>query len=506
MTDHRPLAHLRPETGWTNDPIGPLWWHDRTHLFHQYNPHAGAWDRPHWGHLVTEDLVHWHRRPIALSPGPGGADADGCYSGCVVIDGEQAVMVYTGVRGPLGPDEEQTTCLARSTDPLLDRWVKEPTNPVTVPPEHLDLIGFRDPFVWREDGRWWQLVGAGIRGIGGAALLFSSDDLLDWTEEGAMLTAEELGPPSTVGAMWECPALFRSGDDDVLLLNVHDGVNTDHPIAVVGERTGTRFLPRRVQRLDLGPELYAPCLHTDQRGRVMVWGWSMEATSFETQREAGWAGVLSWPRELTVRDDEVHVAPLPETRGLRARQLRVDLERRDNGVYRASAPLPDAFELEALLGPGSDRHEVRVRCDPTHREYTAIVIDRAAGEVWLDRSRSSVDVTTRGGRVGGSFRTIGRPVRPSDRTDGGTPPAAPQQDGGPDEAADPDAGTPLPVRIVVDRSLLEVFIAERVSLTARIYPALPDSLGLEVVTTDLEDVLELGVWELGSIWADADVG
>ena len=39
MIEHRPRAHLRPETGWTNDPIGPVSWKERTHLFHQVNPH-----------------------------------------------------------------------------------------------------------------------------------------------------------------------------------------------------------------------------------------------------------------------------------------------------------------------------------------------------------------------------------------------------------------------------------------------------------------------------------
>jgi beta-fructofuranosidase len=489
MIDHRPLAHLRPVTGWTNDPIGPLRWHGRLHLFHQYNPHAGEWDRPHWGHLVTDDLVHWQRRPIALSPGPGGADADGCYSGCVVVDGEQAVMVYTGVRGPFGPQEEQTTCLARSSDPLLDRWGKEPGNPVTTPPAHLDLIGFRDPFVWREDGRWWQLVGAGIRDVGGAALLYSSDDLVDWTEEGPLLTAAEVGPPSEVGAMWECPALFRSGTTEVLLLNVHDGVTTGHPIAVVGERTGTRFRPRHLQRLDLGPDVYAPCLYTDQQGRVMVWGWSWEATTPQAQRAAGWAGVLSWPRELTVDGDEVRVAALPETRELRAEELPITFGPRGDHTWRATSPLPDAVDLELQVGAEVERFEVRVRADPARREWTSLVIDRDAGEVWLDRSRSSLDATARGGRVGGSFDVVGRPVGTEGSTAGGG-------GGVPFDA-------PLPVRIVVDRSLVEVFVAGRVSLTARIYPTLPDSLGVEVAGPGLDtDALALRAWALASIWED----
>jgi multiple sugar transport system permease protein len=43
-------------------------------------------------------------------------------------------------------------------------------------PKGADL-GFRDPFVWREDGRWWQAVGAGSSTSGGSVRLYSSTDL-----------------------------------------------------------------------------------------------------------------------------------------------------------------------------------------------------------------------------------------------------------------------------------------------------------------------------------------
>jgi beta-fructofuranosidase len=473
MIDHHPLAHLRPETGWTNDPTGPIHWHGRTHLFHQYNPAGGFWDRPHWGHLVTDDLVHWQRRPIALSPDPDGPDADGCFSGCVVADGDQAVMVYTGARGPGGPEQQQTTCLARSTDPELDRWVKEPTNPVTTPPEHLDLVGFRDPFVWREQGRWWQLVGAGVRGIGGAVLLFTSVDLVRWHDAGTMLTGPEIPSEEWTGAMWECPALVRGLDADVLLINVHDGDTTSHPLALVGERDGTRFRPTRVQRLDLGPDLYAPCVYEDARGRVVSWGWCWEARSLERQREAGWAGVLSWPRELTVVDGVLHVRPLPETVELRGQERRIVAVPSDDG-WCADGAEGDALELEVTLGPAADRLAIRIRRAPQLEEVTTIEVDRQAGELWVDRDRSSLDPEALGGRVGGSMGVA-------------------------------TAGD-LHLRIVVDRSIVEVFAADRVALTARIYPIRADSLGVEVVgqPSAVADVA-LRAWTLGTIWrADPD--
>lgn len=66
-----------------------------------------------WGHAVSRDLVHWEHLAHALLPTPGGTDADGCFSGCSVIDTDGTpTILYTGVRlrsnpecGPLPPAE-----------------------------------------------------------------------------------------------------------------------------------------------------------------------------------------------------------------------------------------------------------------------------------------------------------------------------------------------------------------------------------------------------------------
>lgn len=66
-----------------------------------------------WGHSVSKDLIHWEHLSHALLPTPGGTDADGCFSGCSVIDTDGTpTILYTGVRlrsnpecGPLPPQE-----------------------------------------------------------------------------------------------------------------------------------------------------------------------------------------------------------------------------------------------------------------------------------------------------------------------------------------------------------------------------------------------------------------
>ncbi len=473
MPEHRPRAHLRPERGWTNDPTGPVRWQGRTHLFHQYNPEGGYWDRPHWGHLVTDGLVRWRRRPIALSPTPDGPDAEGCYSGSTVIDGDEVVIAYTGVVGPNVPGQPQVTCLARASDPLLDDWVKDPENPVTIGPPDRRLLGFRDPFLWQgEDGRWWQAVGAGSREAGGEVLLYSSRDLHRWEAHGSLLTEADLDaldPTVWTGSMWECPVLLRGRDGDALLLSIHDAVDTHHPLAVIGRLEGERFVPSHLQHLDLGPDLYAPCLLQEEDGTAISWAWTWEARTPEVQRTEGWAGVLSAPRRLEVLDGRLHVAPLAELAQLRGRELEVAPTTGARG-WTAAGIDTDVADLELTLGPAVDLVDVDLRRSPDGQEVTTLTLDRSRGEVWLDRGRASLDTSARGGRYGGPL----------------------------------DPATPIDhVRILLDRSIVEVFIDDRVALTARIYPTREDSTGLEVVGTpsSVADVT-LRAWSLTSIWAE----
>ncbi len=51
-----------------NDPNGLIYYKGWYHLFYQYNPNNCDWASMHWGHAVSEDMVHWKDMPIALTP------------------------------------------------------------------------------------------------------------------------------------------------------------------------------------------------------------------------------------------------------------------------------------------------------------------------------------------------------------------------------------------------------------------------------------------------------
>ena len=56
---HRPSYHFLPAANWMNDPNGVIQWKGRYHLFFQYNPDGAYHANMHWGHAVSDDLVHW---------------------------------------------------------------------------------------------------------------------------------------------------------------------------------------------------------------------------------------------------------------------------------------------------------------------------------------------------------------------------------------------------------------------------------------------------------------
>jgi beta-fructofuranosidase len=314
VRDHRPRFHVSPRAGWLNDPNGPIEWGGRYHVFFQHNPLAAEWSPAvHWGHVSSGDLVTWTEHPPAFGPSPDGPDAGGCWSGCVVDDDGVPTAVYSGLERP-SPFGAESVCLARG-DAGLERWEKDPRNPVLAgPPPGLDLVAFRDPYVWREEDGWSLVMGAGVRGEGGAALLYRSADLLAWSYEGVLLgRAAELDEPVWTGRAWECPQLFPLGDRHVLLVSVWDE-QPCYPVAFVGRYERGRFEPETLARFDVGPDCYAPATMLDGRGRRLAWAWAPEARP----PQQDWAGVLTAPRVLTLRDDgALGVAPVPELEALR---------------------------------------------------------------------------------------------------------------------------------------------------------------------------------------------
>ena len=98
-----PRLHVRPPSGWLNDPNGLCRVNGTYHVFFQHNPVSVQHGAICWGHMSSPDLLRWTEQPLALQPRPGAIDAAGCWSGCVVDDDGVPTAVYTAVPGGRRP-------------------------------------------------------------------------------------------------------------------------------------------------------------------------------------------------------------------------------------------------------------------------------------------------------------------------------------------------------------------------------------------------------------------
>lgn len=197
----RQRYHFMAEEGWINDPNGLIFFKGQYHFFYQYNPYDSFWGAMHWGHAVSNDLIHWEYLPIALAPSEHYDDHErgGCFSGSTIEHEGKLYIFYTGTTN-YGKGFVQTQCLAWSEDGV--NFTKYENNPVIKAPEGYEEANFRDPKVWK-NGEYFYLVCGGKKDNLAKALLYRSKDLKNW--EFFNILAESRGE---LGYMWECPDFF----------------------------------------------------------------------------------------------------------------------------------------------------------------------------------------------------------------------------------------------------------------------------------------------------------
>ncbi|MET4134155.1 glycoside hydrolase family 32 protein [Pseudarthrobacter sp. PvP090] len=333
-----PRFHPRPAQGWINDPNGLSYADGRYHVFFQHNPDSARHQGICWGHLSSADLVHWDEEPVALRPQPGGPDSLGCWSGVVTDDGGVPTAAYSGVDTVGG---HSRVVLARA-DAALRTWTQDGHVAAEVPPDP-QVTAVRDPFLFSFQGRRFALQGAGLASGHAAVLLYSVEDLRHWKYEGIWFSSEDpLAARHLPAEIWECPQLVRVPDSSgaetwVLMASLWLPADEhDHPNGV-GYLLGSLaanpdglpvFVPASGGKADLGREFYAPQLLA-LPDRALLWGWSGEIEDAEGRPgrsqadtdDAGWAGILTFPRQLSVHGGVLAVEPAPELRAYRGARL-----------------------------------------------------------------------------------------------------------------------------------------------------------------------------------------
>ena len=299
----RPEFHFTPTKGWINDPYGLVFRDGVYHLFFQYVPDSVTWAvNCHWGHATSPDLVSWVEHEPAIAPG----DDDGIWSGSLAVgsDGDASIF-YTSIE--LSDFSRGRVRLAIPQDEDWRTWKKGEI--VVQAPDELDVVAFRDPFVFRDGNHWRMLVGTSLKGGIAAASSFSSSDLRTWTFDGiaAQRSSTERQPVWT-GTLWECPQIFAMDGRHVLVTSVWADDVLHHVAYGVGRYQDGIFSADRWGQLTYGTSYYAPSFYRDRDGRPGLIYW-MRGVLDTT---AGRAGALSVPHLLRLDGDQLRSAPHPD--------------------------------------------------------------------------------------------------------------------------------------------------------------------------------------------------
>ncbi|QYR22244.1 glycoside hydrolase family 32 protein [Paenibacillus sp. sptzw28] len=456
---YRPKFHFSPAAEWMNDPNGLVYFNEEYHLFYQHHPYGMEMGAMHWGHAVSRDLMTWEHLPVALAPDENGM----IFSGSAVVDWNDTTGFFGGKPGLVaifthhnGLTLNQTQSIAYSHDSGRT-WIKYEGNPVISSDKYDD---FRDPKVfWHEETKRWVMVLA----CGQTVCFYHSTNLKEWT------FSSEFGKGiGSHDGVWECPDLFAlpvDGDKTklkwVFLVSIgnepdiKEGSRTQY---FTGHFDGRTFMPdeasQTIRWLDYGRDNYAGVSWSDipeEDGRRIYIGWMSNWRYASTTPTKSWRGAMTIPRELTLESRNGEAAliqrPVLELEKFRTPLLEVEGE----AVNELNLLLKDqqlvTYEIVAEFEPvqGIDSFGFKLRTSQQEETVAGYSVKESA--VFVDRTRSGVV----------DFH---------------------EHFPGKHQAVLPPDLQYLQLRLIVDRSSVELFAGDGlVAITDLIYPS-PSSLGL----------------------------
>ena len=432
---YRQQFHLQPPVGWLNDPNGLCVYGGQYHAFFQYGPFDVTGGVKHWGHAVSTDLMHWEPLPEMLYPDEP-FDCHGVYSGSALIEGTEMYLYYTGnVKHPgdfdyIKQGRGHNVCLAVSHDGK------------TVASKQCLLYNkdypagltchVRDPKVFAYEGKYYMVLGARTLEDKGEVLVLESTDKLHWNHINTLTT------PEPFGYMWECPDLFCL-DGQWYLAVSPQGIQCQNIygcgyFAVYGDWRAHCTLGE-FHEMDAGFDYYAPQSFVDENGRRIQIGWmGMPDADYGNAPTVahGWQHCFTVPRLLTKGENGTLLqTPVPE---LDARRSAAALTLR-NGEEASLSP---CFDLTAA--PAGD---------------FALTVAHGVELVYTEQDSTCVLQFT-------------DPAQASGRTQRRTKLSAPCRS----------------VRVVGDRSSLEIFLNDGAAVfSTRYYPAAGD-VAVKISGTD----------------------
>lgn len=313
----KPVFHVTPPVGWMNDPNGFSVYGGRVHLFYQFYPYDTKWGPMHWGHVTSGDMLHWEYEPVALAPDRE-FDEAGCFSGSAMEADGRHVLVYTGVRREADENgnerDVQNQCLAVGDGNSYEK--KGLIISGEELPQGFSRTDFRDPKIWEEDGVYYLAAGNCDKNGDGQVVLFSSGDLKNWEYRGVLA-----GGDGTFHETWECPDFFALNGQHVLICSpqnltaqkyeFHNGHNNVYFLGHYDRESHT-FEKGKPYSLDYGFDFYAAQTTALPDGRRVLIAWMQSWHTNLLPEGQRWHGMMTVPRELTLRGDRIFQNPVRE--------------------------------------------------------------------------------------------------------------------------------------------------------------------------------------------------
>jgi fructan beta-fructosidase len=360
----------------------------------------------HWGHAVSEDLVHWEHLPIALYPDSLGY----IFSGSAVVDwnntsglgqnGQAPLIAIFTHHDPNGDKEGRIDFQYQSIAYSNDKgrtWTKYEGNPVVPNPGIRD---FRDPkVIWVEEYKQWIMVFAAQNHV----KFYSSPNLRDWTH------LSDFGETKgSHGGVWECPDLFPiqvEGTDEtkwVLLLSINPGsvnggsgtqyfVGTfDGKNFTLDEEFANDVMDEKAVWLDYGRDNYAGVTWSDipeSDGRRIFLGWMSNWDYAQVVPTEKWRSAMTVPRTLQLHHTPIgprlYSYPVKELETLRSKEQSIEAQVVKGELKLDTDPAQLELLLEIEIADAESNFEIVLSND--QGESYKMGFDAAANQLYSDR-------------------------------------------------------------------------------------------------------------------------
>ncbi|MDO4458744.1 MAG: glycoside hydrolase family 32 protein [Clostridia bacterium] len=311
----RPALHFTPTSNWMNDPNGLIYFGGKYHLFYQHFPYAPKWGRMHWGHAVSDDMIHWEHLPIALYPSKI-YDKDGVFSGSAIEKDGKMYLTYTAISyhdydpentnlGLNGMDSAQALLISEDGY-TFNNDEKKLVIPMITDKTLGDPQDARDPKVWEHNGKYYLIMASKTMEDGKdmpELLFYESDDAINWQYKNRV--------QKPLGFMWECPDVFSCPETVVVFSPMRIGKNAQTDLAYCAivdfdnDSCEMNFELDDLRLVDYGEDYYAPQSFVDKDGNRVQIGWLRMKAPVMDDNGTAWMGAFTMPRVVTTENGKI---------------------------------------------------------------------------------------------------------------------------------------------------------------------------------------------------------